>query len=82
MCNTNHKRFYSPQFSELATVTVRRPAWALGVSMPKAVDEIIGFLPAVVDGSEICSKCQDKTRCKVCGFYFENISAKTLLTGA
>jgi hypothetical protein len=34
----NQKRFYSPRFSELSAVSVRRLAWALGLSMPKAVD--------------------------------------------
>jgi hypothetical protein len=35
----NQKRFYSPQFSEVSAVSVRRLAWSLGVSMPKAVDD-------------------------------------------
>jgi hypothetical protein len=34
------KRFYSPQFSELSAVSVRRLAWSLGVSMLKAVDQV------------------------------------------
>jgi hypothetical protein len=36
---------YSPQFSELATVFVRRLAWALQVSMPKAVDRAVAAFP-------------------------------------
>jgi hypothetical protein len=35
----SQKRFYSPQFSEVSAVSVRRLAWSLGVSMPKAVDD-------------------------------------------
>jgi hypothetical protein len=30
---------YTPQFSALSAVSVRRLAWALGLSMPKAVDD-------------------------------------------
>jgi hypothetical protein len=32
---------YTLQFFQTATVTVRRLAWVLGLSMPKAVDKII-----------------------------------------
>ena len=35
------KRYYTPQFSEIACITVRRIAWALNVSMPKAINIII-----------------------------------------
>jgi hypothetical protein len=79
MCNTNRKRFYSPQFSELATVTVRRLAWALGVSMPKAVDEMVGLLPSVVCSSVICPQCRDKSKCAVCGFNRQNTAENTAL---
>jgi hypothetical protein len=41
----NQKRFYSPQFSEMSAVSVRRLAWSLGVSMPKAVDQAVSYLP-------------------------------------
>ena len=68
MNNTNQKRYYSPQFSEKAAVSVRRLAWALGVSMPKAVDQIVGLLPSMFSQSVICAKCKDSTKCKLCGF--------------
>jgi len=60
---------YTPQFSNRATVTVRRLAWALGVSMPKAVDKIVNELPSVFSPSVVCPQCRDSTKCKLCGFY-------------
>ena len=60
---------YTPQFSPTATVTVRRLAWALGVSMPKAVDKIIKELPSLFSPSSVCPLCKDSTKCKLCGFY-------------
>ena len=65
---TNPKRYYTPQFSATASVSIRRLAWALGVSMPKAIDIIIDELPSVFAPSFVCSLCKDKTKCKLCGF--------------
>jgi primosomal protein N' len=59
---------YTPQFSNRATVTVRRLAWALSVSMPKAVDQIVGLLPSLFSPSVICPQCKDKSKCESCGF--------------
>jgi hypothetical protein len=59
---------YTPQFSIKATVTVRRLAWALKVSMPKAVDSIIAVLPSLFSPSVVCPQCRDKTKCNLCGF--------------
>jgi len=64
----NNKRFYSPQFSEMACVSVRRLAWALGVSMPKAVDTIVKELSSAFSSSVVCPKCKDKSKCAVCSF--------------
>ena len=68
MNNTTKKRFYSPQFSELAAVSVRRLAWAIGVPMPAAVDFMVKLIPSVLDPTKVCFACQDKTRCHCCGF--------------
>ena len=57
MCNRNQKRFYSPQFFAMAAVSVRRLAWALGVSMPTAVDP-----------SKVCLSCKDSTKYQDCSF--------------
>ena len=68
MCNTNQKRYYSPQFSALASISVRRFAWAINKSMPAAVDIIVQLMPSVVNPAKICSACQDKTKCQTCVF--------------
>jgi hypothetical protein len=65
---TSQKRFYSPQFSEMSAVSVRRLAWALKVSMPKAVDRVVNALPAIFSPSVVCPLCKDKTKCKLCAF--------------
>ena len=57
------KRFYSPQFSELAAVSVRRLAWAIGVPMPDAVDFMVKLIPSIVEPTKVCFACQDKARC-------------------
>ena len=59
---------YTPQFSNRATVTVRRLAWALQVSMPKAVDRVVNALPSVFSPGVVCLACKDKTKCKLCAF--------------
>jgi hypothetical protein len=64
----NNKRFYSPQFSALAAISVRRLAWSLGLSMPAAVDHIVRLLPSMVDPSKVCLACQDRSKCASCVF--------------
>ncbi|MFP3041612.1 SARP family transcriptional regulator [Treponema primitia] len=59
---------YTPQFSELATVSVRRLAWALGKKMPAAVDHMVQLLVAVYKPASICGHCQDKSKCQKCIF--------------
>jgi len=68
MQNQNEKRYYSPQFSALASISVRRFAWAIKKPMPAAVDLIVRLMPHVVSPSKICSACQDKTKCLACVF--------------
>jgi hypothetical protein len=68
---------YTPQFSNRATVTVRRLAWALGVSMPKAVDKIVNELPSVFSPSVIYPQCRDNTKCKFCAFYQQTVAVNT-----
>jgi hypothetical protein len=65
---TAEKRFYTPQFSEKASITIRRLAWALGVPMTKAMDLIINELSLVFSSSLICPKCKDSTKCHACAF--------------
>ena len=62
------KRFYSPQFSETASVSVRRLAWALKGNMVQAVEALVTYLPQLLDNLKICLACKDKTACGVCVF--------------
>ena len=68
MNNKFQKRYYTPQFSEMAAVSVRRFAWVLGISMPKAVDYIIRLLPQMGGSEKVCQACKDQTKCRSCVF--------------
>ena len=75
---TNNKRFYTPQFSPLASISVRRLAWALGKPMPAAVDHMVRLLPSLVDPSKVCLSCQDRSRCSSCAFCSQAASPETI----
>jgi hypothetical protein len=68
MYPTTQKRYYSPQFSALSAVSVRRLAWALGLSMPKAVDQMVSLLPSLFPSGVVCLSCKDNTKCNSCAF--------------
>jgi hypothetical protein len=74
----NQKRFYSPQFSALSAVSVRRLAWSLGVSMPKAVDQVVGLLPSLFSPDVVCSSCKDNTKCALCAFGQQSTAASAV----
>jgi len=59
---------YSPDFSELAAVAVRRLAWAMGVKMGKAVDAMVLLLPSRINTEKVCAACKDKSKCSACIF--------------
>ena len=65
----NKKRFYSPQFSKKASVSIRRLAWALGLSMPKTIDILVNEIALVFSPSVVCPQCKDTTKCQTCGFH-------------
>jgi hypothetical protein len=69
------KRFYSPQFSEVSAVSVRRLAWSLGISMPKAVDQVVGLLPSLFSPGVVCLSCKDNTKCQACAFGQQSAAA-------
>ena len=68
MNNTNSRRLYTPQFSDTASISVRRFAWALNKTMPATVDLMVRLLPAIINPSKVCLLCQDKTKCQCCIF--------------
>jgi hypothetical protein len=65
---TNQKRYYSPPFSELSAVSVRRLAWFLHVPMSKAVDQVVNLLPSLFSPGVVYPVCKDDTKCKTCAF--------------
>jgi len=68
MRSINSKRFYTPQFSETASVSMRRFAWSLNKPMTKAVDKLILLLPFIMDSSKVCQSCKDSRKCNNCAF--------------
>jgi hypothetical protein len=64
----NTRRMYSPQFSDMASISVRRFSWALNLSMPKAVDLMVKILNTVIVPSKVCQLCKDKSKCQACAF--------------
>jgi hypothetical protein len=75
MVHTNQKRYYTPQFSGLAAVSVRRLAWSLGLSMPKAVDQVVGLLPSLFASGQVCPACKDRSKCMLCAFSQQSAAA-------
>ena len=59
---------YSPKFSEIAAVSVRRLAWAMGANMGQAVDVMVKSLSGYIDPDKVCVRCRDKSKCEVCTF--------------
>jgi len=74
MYNSEEKRYYSPQFSEMASVSLRRFAWYLNKPMTQAVVKIIQLLPFIIDSSAVCKACKDSRKCASCSFNVKNIS--------
>ncbi len=68
MNNETNKRYYTPQFSEVASVSVRRLAWSLKMPMTSTIDYVVKNLPFYMDTVQVCLSCKDKSRCKVCAF--------------
>ena len=64
----HYKQFYTPQFTSMASISVRRLASAMGVNMPKAIDISVQLLPSIVDQKKVCKLCRDKSKCEYCTF--------------
>lgn len=59
---------YTPELSGKSSCTLRRIAWALGVPMTRAIEEVFDYLPYILDRKKVCELCKDKTRCPECVF--------------
>lgn len=60
---------YTPELSQKGSATLRRVAWAAGKPMTKIAEEIMDYLPLILDKKIVCKKCKDKSRCKECIFF-------------
>ena len=65
---SNSRRMYSPQFSDMASISVRRFAWAIGKKILATVDLMVKLLPTIIDPSKVCLLCQDNGKCQQCIF--------------
>jgi hypothetical protein len=66
----------------VSAVSVRRLAWALGLTMPKAVEHIVGLLPTLFPPGVVCSACKDNTKCKSCAFIGQQSAAAPAVPAA
>ncbi|MCL1813212.1 MAG: hypothetical protein FWG29_06775 [Treponema sp.] len=73
------KKMYSPSFSELACISVRRFSWAMGTNMVKAVDVMVKSLPAIIKPEIVCSACKDNSKCMVCIFKVGEVQQPKIL---
>jgi len=60
---------YTPELSKRNSGILRRFAWGMGKPMTKATEELLEYLPHIVDKKAVCGKCRDKTFCKKCVFF-------------
>jgi hypothetical protein len=67
-------RYYTPQFSETASVSVRRFAWFLNKPMTQAIEKIILLLPFIMDSQKVCQACKDSRKCGTCAFNIKKLS--------
>ena len=59
---------YTPELSSYQSAALRRIAWALGVPMTKAMNDILEYIFNVIDSRRVCTACKDKSRCSNCPF--------------
>jgi hypothetical protein len=59
---------YTPQLSDFAVISLRRLAWAMGLTMGAAFTRMVRLMPAMVDSALVCQRCKDNTKCSACAF--------------
>ncbi len=65
---------YTPELSYQHSCTLRRIAWALGMPMTKAIEEVLDYIGKTIDSKKVCDACRDKTRCETCAFNRKGVS--------
>jgi hypothetical protein len=59
---------YTPELSAESCCTLRRIAWAAGLPMTKAINQVFELLPEVIEQKFVCAACKDNSKCQICGF--------------
>ena len=67
----DEKKYYTPRFSVVACVSIRRLAWAMNTNMVKTIDIIVFILSRIFDHKFICKSCKDNSKCNSCIFKLE-----------
>ncbi len=57
---------YTPELSQKHSGTLRRIAWALGVPMTKAIEEVFDYIAKTLDRNKLCEECRDNSFCDRC----------------
>ena len=60
--------FYSPKFSNFATISVRRLSWLWKLPMTETINAIIEKLPDIIDAEKVCQSCKLNDKCQYCAF--------------
>ena len=63
---------YTPELSLESFRTLRRIAWALGVPMTQAIEQVFEYMPKFLDRGKVCDACRDKSKCCECLFSTNN----------
>jgi len=70
---------YTPELSKKGSGILRRFAWATGKPMTKASEELLAYLPHIVNNRLVCSQCKDKSFCNQCAFFGAPKEVSTLM---
>ena len=60
---------YTPELSKRNSGILRRFAWGMGKPMTKATEELLEYLPHIINKKVVCKKCKDKSFCDQCIFF-------------
>ena len=52
---------YTPELSIKSCCTLRRIAWAAGLPMTKAINQVFELIPEVIDKKFVCAACRDNS---------------------
>ena len=59
---------YTPELSDYYSGILRRVAWALKKPMTKTLEEVLDTFDFLVNPSQVCENCKDRSKCKNCYF--------------